>query len=273
MAENSQCLNCQSELSGPFCSNCGQRAIVGNHRSFRYLMSTVFTEITSLDSRLLLSLRKLLFVPGALTRAYIDGQRKRYISAIGIFLMANLIFFLAPSLSDFSLVLGDQYNMQPYSPWIQPWIDSLVQQSGDDFAALAREYQLRSNEIAKTMVILHVPMLALVSFALGLHRKLYYADHVVMALHFMAFVMLYNTLMPYVIIPPLQGLDWLAGDRIPVWRTALALKFIYVPFMLRKAFGYHWLWVIPASALLLIGLYWAHVVYRFVQFALTAATL
>jgi len=46
------------------------------------------------------------------------------------------MFFLAPSLSDFTLVLDDQYRLQPYSVWIALWIDSALR-SGIDFETLA----------------------------------------------------------------------------------------------------------------------------------------
>jgi len=55
---------------------------------------------------------------------------------INLFLIGNLKFFLAPSLSDFTLVLDDQYRLQPYSVWIALWIDSALR-SGIDFETLA----------------------------------------------------------------------------------------------------------------------------------------
>jgi len=46
------------------------------------------------------------------------------------------MFCLAPSLSDFTLVLDDQYRLQPCSVWIALWIDSALR-PGIDFETLA----------------------------------------------------------------------------------------------------------------------------------------
>ncbi len=225
-----------------------------------------------MDSRLLRSFGALLFRPGLLTLAYMEGRRNRYLSPIGLFLLANLVFFFAPSISDFNINLLDQVTLQSYSPWIAPWVEQYQQQQQLSFDQLSMSYQLRVNELAKLMVIWHVPWLALITAILAVHRKLYFADHLVAALHFMAFLMLYTALMPLTILPLLREIQDLTGGGW-AWRTALTIKLFYVPFMLRKGFGLSWWWLLPATALYLLGLNLIHISYRFVQFVLTFNTL
>jgi len=273
MSEPHQCLNCQAKVTGQYCGQCGQRLLGAKSRSMSHLLLSSFAEISSVDSRLWRSIGCLLFKPGWLTRAYILGQRQKYLSPINLFLLASLVFFLAPSLSDFNLTLGDQYNLQLYSGWVRIWVDELLIQSGKTFDQLESEYRLRSSEIAKLLVIVHVPLLGVASFILGLHKKLYLADHMVGALHFMAFLILYYSLIPITVIPFLDGINWLCNTQLPSWRIAVSIQFLYVPFMLRNAFGYIWVWVLIATGLYLFSLLGVHITYRFTQFLVTFITL
>jgi len=235
-----------------------------------HLLKASLAEVSSVDSRLLRSMGLLVARPGVLSREYRLGRRQRYLSPISLFLIANVVFFLAPSLSDFSITLIDQQRLQPYSPWISGWIEAMVARGDLTLSELARAYEFRVAELAKTMVILHVPLLALASVLLTLDKRFYYADHVVMALHFFAFLMWYYTLMPWLVVPPLNLLDTLTtGFDIPVWRLAVSLQYLYVPFMLRTALDMSWWRVIPTTLVLFLALRGIHVIYRFVQFVVT----
>lgn len=266
------CQNCGHRLASGdrFCSSCGQELLGDQARRFVHLFQASLAEISSVDSRLLRSLGLLFARPGLLSREYRLSRRRRYLSPISLFLIANVVFFLAPSLSDFSITLVDQQHLQPYSPLIAGWIEAVLARGDFTPAELAQAYQFRVVELAKTMIILHVPLIALASLLLTADKRFYYADHVVMALHFFAFLMWYYALMPWLVVPPLNLLDSLVtGIDIPVWRVAVSLQFLYVPFMLRTALDLSWWRVIPTTVLLLIALGGIHVVYRFVQFVVT----
>lgn len=140
------CANCGGALrpEDAYCPACGQRVLGPDARSFRHLLGASLSEVSSLDGRLWRSISRLLFTPGFLSREYRRGRQQRYLSPIALFLLGNLLFFVAPSLSDFTLALEDQYRLQPYSGWIAPWIDAVVAR-GAAFDALAEAYALRVN--------------------------------------------------------------------------------------------------------------------------------
>jgi hypothetical protein len=58
------CANCAEPLTGDYCSHCGQQAI-DLHRPRSDLFSDVVGDIFNLDTRLLRTLRPLMFTPGA----------------------------------------------------------------------------------------------------------------------------------------------------------------------------------------------------------------
>jgi hypothetical protein len=88
-----QCLNCETPLTGDFCHNCGQTAHI--HRSMGHVLEEVVHGITHLDSRTWRSLPMLLWRPGTLTRNYVMGKRARYVPPFGMFLASVFAMFLA----------------------------------------------------------------------------------------------------------------------------------------------------------------------------------
>jgi len=270
-----QCANCDRPLESTdaYCRACGQQIISPESRTFAHLVKVSAEEATSLDGRALRSFALLLSRPGYLSRQFRLGRRQRYITPIGLFLMANLVFFLLPGLTDFSLNLSNQLSSQFYSGWVRTWIESAAARTDGGFDALALAYQMRSDEIAKVLVIFHVPFLALVSLLLSFSRRHFFADHVVAALHLFAFLMLYYALMPFTIEPLLKLINAVVPFEIPVWSLAVSLQFLYVPLMLRGAFGYAWLRVLPTALAYLFGLLWVHFLYRFALFLLAFGSL
>jgi len=91
------CQNCRAVLVGPFCAQCGQEAR-SRRASLRALSGEFLEEAFSLDSKLLTSLRLLLFKPGFLTAEYLAGRRVHYLRPFRIFLLATALFFLLPGL-------------------------------------------------------------------------------------------------------------------------------------------------------------------------------
>lgn len=90
---SSECLNCGSPLAGPFCAQCGQRAIPP-YPSVRELVTDAFWELSGWDGRFAGTVRALLLSPGRLTTAFLEGRRVRFISPLRLYLVASLVYFL-----------------------------------------------------------------------------------------------------------------------------------------------------------------------------------
>jgi cell division protein FtsB len=84
------CANCHTPLNGAFCHSCGQSAHI--HHSLLHLVEEVLHGIWHFDAKGWRTIPVLLFMPGKLTRLYIDGQRMRYLSPLALFLF--MIFFM-----------------------------------------------------------------------------------------------------------------------------------------------------------------------------------
>ena len=93
LAGSAQCLNCGTELKGPFCYYCGQpdRNFM---RFFPALLRDLMEDLLDLDSRFMRTIKPLMFKPGRLTRDYMDGRRFRYAPPMRLYIFSSIVFFL-----------------------------------------------------------------------------------------------------------------------------------------------------------------------------------
>ncbi|MGH6911599.1 MAG: DUF3667 domain-containing protein [Phenylobacterium sp.] len=89
------CTDCGAEVSGRFCSNCGQPAHV--HRTLLHLGEELLHGVMHFDSRTWRTLPLLVFRPGTLTHEWVHGKRTRYVSPLAMFLFTVFVMFLALS--------------------------------------------------------------------------------------------------------------------------------------------------------------------------------
>lgn len=107
LAGSDRCLNCSTELKGPFCHYCGQpdKRLL---RFFPVLLREFFEDFLELDSRFTRTMKPLLFQPGRMTRDYLDGRRFRFTPPMRLFIFSSMLFFiLAATLASNAIEVGD----------------------------------------------------------------------------------------------------------------------------------------------------------------------
>jgi hypothetical protein len=97
LAGSANCLNCGTELKGPFCYYCGQpdRNFM---RFFPALLRDLMEDLLDLDSRFMRTLKPLLFKPGRLTSDFMNGRRFRYAPPMRLYIFSSIVFFLLAAL-------------------------------------------------------------------------------------------------------------------------------------------------------------------------------
>lgn len=98
-----ECANCQAELQGPFCNQCGQRT-GGLDVTLGQFAREAFDNLFSFDSRLWSTLRPLVTKPGFLTVEYWRGRRARYMPPLRMYLFVSFLTFL---------VMGALHTVRP----------------------------------------------------------------------------------------------------------------------------------------------------------------
>lgn len=81
------CMNCGEELQGMYCHKCGQYAL-DKPVVFKDFISEYVMTNYPLDTKILPTIRNLMFRPGFLTREFIDGKRASYVHPLKL----NLFF-------------------------------------------------------------------------------------------------------------------------------------------------------------------------------------
>src|SRR5262249_20055404 len=88
------CENCDAELQGHWCAQCGQPAIE-YRRSFRYVVADLLNEFLNWDSKFFNTIALLILKPWRLTNEFLAGKRVRYVNPLRLYLLASVLFFLA----------------------------------------------------------------------------------------------------------------------------------------------------------------------------------
>jgi len=92
-----------------FCGNCGQSRH-DHSRSLTEILRELLEHHLFLDGKMVMTLVALLFRPGVLTRAFIEGRRVRYVSPIRLYLFTSFAFFFALWASGFAMI---QFHIPP----------------------------------------------------------------------------------------------------------------------------------------------------------------
>ena len=99
MKQVTHCLNCDTELVGDYCHACGQRA-VQYAGPLREIYHELIRPILTFDNRFFRSVGRLISSPGALSEAYLAGQRRRFSSPLQLYLATSLVWFSILAIPD-----------------------------------------------------------------------------------------------------------------------------------------------------------------------------
>lgn len=187
------CPSCNLDVSTPYCPGCGERPLRQHELTLRGFLDQLVQAFTSIDGRLIRSFRYLVSRPGFLTVAFLQGRRKAYLGPIQVFLLANVLFFAAESISGgqiFTTPLEFHLTNQPWSPiaprMVTAWLD-VTHRSLESYAPVFnRAMALHARSLIIMMALAFALMPALVFR--GARRPT--VTHGVFALHTYAYLLL-----------------------------------------------------------------------------------
>lgn len=270
------CRNCGATLSGEWCGACGERRWRASDRSLGALAREVFAALADWDGRILGTLRALLAAPGRLSADWIDGRRRRWLGPMALFLLANVAYFLAAPMTDFDLSLRDQVDLQPHRALAQSLVDARLAERGIAFDDYAAQYAAASGNLAKSLIVWHVPWLALGLALLVGWRRWQAADHLVVALHLFTVLIVLVMVMGWIVLPlAAQFVEVLAGGRqglrAPLQLGILGLLLGHWTLACRRVYGFGRVRTALAPLVLVVAFVVGHFSYRLVQFLVVFA--
>ncbi|MEP1035307.1 DUF3667 domain-containing protein [Ekhidna sp.] len=186
------CKTCETEFSGNYCNNCGEKVIRQEDRKLKHYLGEFINALTFADNKLWRTLRTILISPGKLSEEFVEGRRKNYMKPVSIFFLANLIYFLFPVIDTFTTNLQIQMNGLPYSVIVEQWVAEEVTQRDVAFEVYEKAYNTKTTELSKLLLTV---MATLIGFFLwpihiGSKRNLL-ADQMTIGQEVMTFLLIY----------------------------------------------------------------------------------
>ncbi|HEU4688445.1 MAG TPA: DUF3667 domain-containing protein [Vicinamibacterales bacterium] len=239
------CANCGVALGGEYCHACGQRAIDDDELTVAHALKVGANEVLHLESKTLRTMARL-FVPGALTEAYLAGHRAPYTSPLKLYLACAAIFFLCAPFAGYTLqdlLEGDTGGA------LKNMVNAETARSGLTPEHFAERFNLRFQTVYT--LLLFVAMLGSAVMLALLFRRQHrpFGTHVVFELHYvsflyLSFIALGLALRPFPLTPLLSILSafavfgpymFLALRRVygeptgrTLWKTVVMLLFAMV---------------------------------------------
>lgn len=272
-SDKPSCANCGMRLAGEWCHECGQRRFRPEHRSLRHIATEAFQALTDLDGRFPRTLKDLCLHPGRMAQAYLAGARRRYLSPVTLFLLANLLYFVAPPLSDLDPSLYEHMNFQPYSGAAVSLVEARIEQRNTTLAAYSTAFETRQDSLARSLVVLHTPFLALGLALLHVGRQRPFADHVLVALYLLTVCLVAVLTVPWLLAFLGRALQLDAATGAIMLRAGLVgALFAWFYALLRGAYEQpRWLAAVKTPAVI-VALFLSSVVYRGLLFLLVFAS-
>lgn len=189
------CANCGKELIGKFCHHCGEKKVSRKDFAWSGFVEQVFEKFTHFDSKFLRTFWLLVSCPGFLTVEYWRGRRKPYLKPLSLFFIINLLYFLTIGFNvarTYETPLQVQL-LNPYSGFVQNMLDErFAAAMEEEKQVFETKFNQQNHTLAKTMLILMVPMFAAILWLFYLRQGFYFGEHLVTALHFQALLLVQN---------------------------------------------------------------------------------
>jgi hypothetical protein len=281
---HTHCLNCNAQLQGPFCSQCGQKDLP-RRQNLVDLLTNFISSFFSFESKFFNTLNRLLFKPGTMAKMYNHGKRERFYHPARMYVFLSFLFFafsglVADQEDPDSLVTNQAIQVDPLSEIPQDRLSTAetvdpIPESKDSLSltlpfeenegpvfrffsnrvkALS-EKDLTQEEIIELfneafannipkMVFLLLPFFALLLKLVYLRKDFYYAEHLVFSVFYYCFFFFAGTLI--IIFDEISWLNWLVN--IVNWYI-----FIYLFLAMKTFYGQTWKRTFLKFSLVLLG--------------------
>ena len=255
----SRCLNCGAPLAARFCGECGQRA-ADPDPTLRELVEELAGEVLHWDGKLWTTLVTLVRRPGALTLAYVAGQRASHVSPLRLYLTASVLYFFlaavaperngdasvirfttsdsarAAAQKQSGLVVSAARNPADSAPpkELGQRVERRIEQGVERAAKDPRQFGAKIRDNMGTVVFLVLPAFA---FAVGIAyrtQRRHFPQHVVFALHVHALAFIGFSVSELAAFTPYRPLE--SAVRITVLVTVVG----YIVTALRRVYGGSW---------------------------------
>jgi hypothetical protein len=247
------CPSCGHTMEQKFCSYCGEKRVNRHDFSLKHFIEEAVEGITHFDNKFFRTIKILITKPGKLAEDFSNGIRLRYMRPLQLYIVCNLIFFLAVIFwTPFSQPLYSYWNYQPYTllgskdvvkDKVAEEIEAFKKnydKSGTITVALTDKYFYSAVEQkfnksiksqSKVFLIILIPTYAFL-FMIFFRRKRFIGEHFILATHFMAALLVYFLFAAYLINIPV---NYFLGENNEITSIlSMAVIFLYLAIAFKR---------------------------------------
>ena len=190
MKKSLNCKNCNTQFEGNFCNHCGEKVLKEGDFAIMKLLSQAFDTFTHIDSKLLKTIKLLLFYPGKLSKLYTEGIRVPYMKPFQIFVIINVLFFFLFANDDIFRVPSYYFFKENYDGFKSLEKARIISEAkGISLTEVAHLYDTASTNFAKGFLIFLIPIIALVGKLFNYKQKMEFGKHLIFSTHFFTFIL------------------------------------------------------------------------------------
>ena len=211
-----KCKNCNCNLTGLYCHQCGQKDVP--LLTIKEIARDFFDNILSLDSRVFITLKSLITEPGFLTIEYWAGRRNKYLPPFRLYLVLSVLyFFIAPIVSSGYLITVEEdipvpsnYNGTLFFEYgdDEDEVGSIAKFLGTNInkgVGIAYERRITAESLIysaiPTALFLLMPFMGVLLLKILYRKNSYlFTHHLITTLHFHSFlfiILTFNNLLSY----------------------------------------------------------------------------
>ena len=166
------CKNCSQQLTGKFCSNCGEKVYTNHDKNIGHFFEEGFHFITHFDGKFFTTLKTVITKPGQLSLDYCNGVRKKYFKPLSFFLVVVVLYLLFPKFQGLNMTFSTYVNKEyKYAAYALPIAKNKIAVQKISGNELAEHYNARSEKFAKPFLLILLPFSAILLWILFFKRK------------------------------------------------------------------------------------------------------
>ena len=214
-----------------------------NEYSIRHFAKEALHDLTHFDSKLIRTLKPLLLKPGLLTLKTFSAERQNYVKPLALFVFLNFLFFIFKVKGIFHYSLDNYQNTAS----LQHFITEALRETHLSAALFTERFNTAMRFEEKEYLIIMVPFFALLIWLLFPSRKRYFIEHLVFALHFYSFFLLFLTVSPllfygtYFLFALLHINQSVLATEAATLITILPFFFLYLLAAMRRVYRQNWI--------------------------------
>lgn len=271
------CKCCNHVFKGMYCNFCGEKVREPYERSLLNFFDSLLNAFTFLDGKFLKSLKLLLTRPGELSRNIADGKRVPYMKMVSLFFVANFFYFILPTFDTFNSSLYTQMNsLGSHSIRATEIVEKRLNEENVSLQQFQERYQAKSTNYSKLLIVLLVLAFTIVLSIINYSKKNFFFDHLLLALEFYSFHLLFvlglitSLLLLLVYLAGRIGWNWsplLADINFSLMGYGIMMYFLVTAH--RIFYNQKWYWAILKAVLLIYLMNQSIHLYRKMLFYLT----